>query len=78
MTTQKKRSLKDYVNALVDDQGLRTDVTVTMTDTTLWKIIGGLLAAGVGIALIVNLIKNAFPNKQLAEIKTLLMEIKKG
>ena len=74
----KKRSLKDYVNALVDDKGLRTDVTVTLTDRTLWKIIGGLIVAGAGIALIAHLLKNAFPNKQLAENNRLLIDIKKG
>lgn len=74
----KKRNLGDYLNALVDDQGLRTDVTVTLTDTTLWKIVGGLIAAGVGIALVAHLIKNAFPNRQLAENNRLLVEIKKG
>lgn len=73
-----KRSVKQFLDALVDDKGLRTDVTVTMTDKTLWKIIGGLIAAGVTIALIAHLLKNAFPNRQLAENNRLLLEIKKG
>lgn len=75
---EQKRNVKDYLDALVDKEGLRTDVTVTLTNETLWKIVGGLIAAGAGIALIAHLLKNAFPNTQLAENNRLLLEIKKG
>lgn len=75
---EQKKNVKDYLDALVDKEGLRTDVTVTLTNETLWKIVGGLMATGVGIALIAHLLKNAFPNKQLAENNRLLLEIKKG
>jgi hypothetical protein len=75
---EQKKNVKDYLDALVDKEGLRTDVTVTLTNETLWKIVGGLMAAGVGIALIAHLLKNAFPNKQLTENNRLLLEIKKG
>ncbi len=76
--TTKKKSVKDYLDALVDNEGLRTDVTVTLTQQTLWSIIGGLVLAGASIALIANLIKNAFPNKQLTINNQLLLAIKKG
>jgi len=75
---EQKRNVKDYLDALVDKEGLRTDVTITLTDETLWKAVGGLIAAGVGIALIAHLLKNAFPNKQLAENNQLLRDIKKA
>ena len=75
--TTKKKSVKDYLDALVDNEGLRTDVTVTLTQQTLWSIIGGLVLAGASIALIANLIKNAFPNKQLTINNQLLLAIKK-
>tara|TARA_R110000868_G_scaffold287540_3_gene547888 strand:+ start:406 stop:648 length:243 start_codon:yes stop_codon:yes gene_type:complete len=75
---EQKKNVKDYLDALVDKEGLRTDVTVTLTNETLCKIVGGLMAAGVGIALIAHLLKNAFPNKQLTENNRLLLEIKKG
>ena len=75
---EQKKNVKDYLDALVDKEGLRTDVTVTLTNETLCKIVGGLMAAEVGIALIAHLLKNAFPNKQLTENNRLLLEIKKG
>lgn len=33
----KKKNVKDYLNALVDKEGLRTEVTITLTDQTLIK-----------------------------------------
>lgn len=76
MAEEKKKGVKDYLDALVDKEGLRTDVTITLTDETLWKIVGGLVAAGVGIALVAHLLKNVLPNKQLAENNQLLRDIK--
>lgn len=73
-----QKNIKDYLNALVDKEGLRTEVTITLTDDTLWKIIAALLAAGVGITVVAHLLKNMFPNKQLAENNQLLREIKEG
>ncbi len=73
-----KKNIKDYLDALVDKEGLRTEVTLTLTDDTLYKIIAALLAAGVGIVVIAHLLKNMFPNKQLAENNELLREIKEG
>ena len=78
MAEESKRNVRDYLDAMVDKEGLRTDVTVTLTNETLWKAVAGLMVAGVGIALIAHLIKNAFPNRQLAENNRLLLEIKKG
>lgn len=78
MAEEKKKGVKQYLDALVDKEGLRTDLTITLTDETLWKIVGGLIVAGVGIALVAHLLKNAFPNKQLADNNRLLLEIKKG
>ena len=72
------RNVKDYLDALVDKEGLRTEVKVTITDDTLWKVVGGLLAAGVGIVVAAHLLKNMFPNKQLAENNELLQEIVDG
>jgi hypothetical protein len=73
-----KRNIKDYLDVLVDKEGLRTEVTITLTDDTLWKIIAGLMAAGVGIVVVANLAKNIFPNKQLAENNRLLQEVIDG
>ena len=72
------KNIKDYLDAIVDKEGLRTEVTITLTDDTLWKVVGGLLAAGVGIVVAAHLVKNMFPNKQLAENNELLQGIKEG
>lgn len=72
------RRPKDYIDALVDKDGLRTEVTVRLTTNTLIKLVTALLAAGVGITLIAHLLKNAFPNRQRAENLRLLHEIKKA
>jgi hypothetical protein len=37
MAEEKKKNVKDYLDALVDKQGLKTEVTITLTDTTLIK-----------------------------------------
>ena len=76
MMDEKKRNIKDYIDALVDDEGLKTEVTITLTSETLWKIIGGLVLTGATITLIAQLLKNLFPNRQLEENNQLLMNIK--
>lgn len=73
---EQRRNIKEYIDALVDDEGLKTDVKFTMTDETLWKMIGGLILAGAGIALIAHILKNVVPNKHLAENRAVLLEIK--
>lgn len=37
MAEKKKVSLKNYLDALIDDDGLKTEVTITLTDRTLTK-----------------------------------------
>lgn len=37
MAEEKKKNVKDYLDALVDKQGLKTEVTITLTDETLIK-----------------------------------------
>ena len=64
------------LNKLVDDDGLKTDVKITMTDETLWKIVGGLVLAGGGIAIIAHVAKNIFPNKHLEANTKVLLEIR--
>lgn len=36
-STENKKNLKTYLDALVDKEGLRTEVTVTLTTATLLK-----------------------------------------
>ena len=74
------KSIKDIVSSLVDDDGIKTEVTLTMTNQTLTKIIIALLASGATIVLIAHLTKNMFPNHQLslltADIKTIKETLK--
>ena len=70
------KNLKGYVDALVDKDGLKTDVKITMTDYTLIKLVGGLILAGGTIALIAHALKNIMPNQQLVENKKVLQQIK--
>ena len=71
-----KKNIQQYIDALIDDEGLKTEVKITMTDETLWKLIGGLILAGVGISLVAHIIKNLIPNKHLAENRAVLLEIR--
>jgi len=75
------KSIKDIVSSLVDDDGIKTEVTLTMTNQTLTKVIISLLASGATIVLVAHLTKNMFPNHQLslltADIKTIKETLKK-
>jgi len=75
------KSIKDIVSSLVDDDGIKTEVTLTMTNQTLTKVIIALLASGATIVLVAHLTKNMFPNHQLslltADIKTIKETLKK-
>ena len=75
------KSIKDIVSSLVDDDGIKTEVTLTMTNQTLTKVIIALLASGATIVLVAHLTKNMFPNHQLslltADIKTIKETFKK-
>ena len=71
----KSRSIKNYLDALVDKDGLKTEVTITLTDQTLLKIIGAFLLSGVTVVMLSHLIKNAFPNAQLANIEQQLLKL---
>ena len=73
---KQKKNIQDYLDALVDKEGLKTDVKITLTDESLWKLIGGLFLAGVSIALVANVLKNIIPNKHLAKQTQILLRIK--
>jgi len=71
-----KKSIKDLIDGLVDKDGLKTEVTITLTNQTLTKIIIALLLSGVAIIVIANLVKNIVPNHQLTAIKSEIQTIK--
>ncbi|WP_010520478.1 hypothetical protein [Aquimarina agarivorans] len=74
---KKKHSLNNIIDSLIDDDGIKTEVTLTVTDTTLFKIIAALLASGVCVMLVNHLLKNQFPNSQLHRISNEVSLIQK-
>ena len=74
----KKRNINNLLTALIDKDGLRTEVTITLTNQTLLKIILGLLLSGVAIILVANTVKNYFPNTQLSEIEEQIKHFKQN
>ncbi len=75
MSTEKKRNIKSYLDALVDKDGLKTEVTITMTSETTIKLVIALLGSGLTIMLVYSLVKNYFPNAQLMAIQKQLKAI---
>lgn len=73
---RKKRNLNNILDALVDKDGLKTEVTITLTNETLIKIIGAFLLSGITVMVVANLIKNHFPNAQLTTIQKQLENFK--
>ncbi|MFY0689145.1 MAG: hypothetical protein JXQ90_18390 [Cyclobacteriaceae bacterium] len=51
MSDSKKKNLKGFLDSLVDEDGLKTEVTVTLTDRTLIKtsayIVGTVIAGSI-------------------------------
>lgn len=52
-------AVKDYLDALVDKDGLRTEVTITLTDRTLIKTSAYLIGTAFLSTLIIYLVKDA-------------------
>ena len=73
-----KKSLSNIIDSLIDDDGLKTEVTLTVTDETLTKVIIAFVASGVCVMLLNNLLKNQFPNHQLSKLNKEVMLIKKA
>ena len=71
-----KRSIKDLLDGLVDKDGLKTEVTINITNRTLTKLSLTLLGTGIAIIVIANLVKNLRPNHQLSLISEQIKTIK--
>lgn len=56
MAEEKKKNVKDYLDALVDKQGLKTEVTITLTDETLIKTSFYLIGTAIIIIAIARLV----------------------
>lgn len=73
-----KRNISDYLDALVDKDGLKTEVTITLTNETMGKIVLSLLASGIIVVTVSHLMKNYFPNRQLGSLQKQVFQIQKN
>ena len=73
--TSTKSGVKNYLDMLFNEEGLRTDLKITVTDETIYKIIAALIGSGIVVVLFSALIKNAIKNQQLNEITERLVAI---
>lgn len=76
MERRKRRNIGNILDALVDKDGIKTEVTITLTNQTLLKIIGGLLLSGMAIIVVAHVVKNIIPNAQLTAIEKEIIKIK--
>ncbi len=75
MSENKKRN-NGILNALIDKDGIKTEVTLTITNQSATKIALTLLISGVSLIVIAKLLKEVFPNKELTAIRSDLNEVK--
>ncbi|MBL6444686.1 hypothetical protein JMN32_00090 [Fulvivirga sp. 29W222] len=69
------KNIKNYLDRLVGEEGMRTDVNITMTTQTMITLAVGLVTAGVCIVVVANIMKNVIKNHQSEEIKVRLETI---
>jgi len=66
---------KGILDKLIDNDGLKTEVTVSLTNQTLSRTIIALLVAGMSLMAIHLIVRQFFPNPQLEEIKNLINQM---
>lgn len=71
-----KKNIKTIIDKLIDKDGIKTEVTVTLTNETVTKIILALLASGLTLILVAQITKNLIANNQLTRITEELNTIK--
>lgn len=59
MSQLQRGNLKNYLDSLVDEDGFRTELTITLTDRTLLKTSLYLVGTTLVSTLIIHLVKNA-------------------
>ncbi|WP_299212633.1 hypothetical protein [uncultured Dokdonia sp.] len=64
------------LNALIDKDGIKTEVTLTITNQTATKVALTLLISGISLIVIAKLLKEVFPSKELTAIRSEVSEIK--
>lgn len=69
------KSVKNYLDMLFNEEGLKTDLKVTITDETFIKIVAALIGAGVVVTVFGVLLKRMIKDEQLREISEKLQAI---
>lgn len=67
---------KGILDNLIDKDGLKTEVTVSITNQTLSRSIIALLISGVSLMVIGLMVRQFFPNPQLMALQNELKQIK--
>jgi hypothetical protein len=67
MAETKKKTIKEYLDNLVDDEGLKSDITITITDKTLFKLAGTLFITATAITVMVFGIRAMLKSEEKAE-----------
>ncbi|MFC4633498.1 hypothetical protein ACFO3O_06245 [Dokdonia ponticola] len=75
MSEPKKRK-GGLLNALIDKDGIKTEVTLTITNQTATKVVLTLLISGISLIVIAKLLKEVFPSKELTAIRSEVSKIK--
>ena len=72
-----RQKRKGILDKLIDKDGIKTEVTVSLNNQTLMRSIVALLIAGGSLMLMHLVIRQFFPNPELVAIKRLLTQMKK-
>ncbi len=72
---KQRKNLNDWINNLVDKDGIKTEVTLVIPDDTLRKVTWTIVGVGTGVILLHHLLKNTIPNRQVGEIQKQLRHI---
>ena len=69
------KNLKNYLDMLFNEEGLKTDLKVTVTNETMYKLIAVFIGGGVVVAMAAMLFRSMLKDKQLTEISARLENI---
>jgi mannitol-specific phosphotransferase system IIBC component len=69
------KNLKNYLDMLFNEEGLKTDLKVTVTNETMYKLIAVFIGGGVVVAMAAMLFRSMLKDKQLTEISVRLENI---
>jgi len=70
-----KVNRRSFLDDLIDKDGLKTEVTLTLTNRTVTRIVTALIISGLSLMVIQLIVRQLLPNPQLVEIKNLLNQM---